>query len=72
MGTGQVPEMDGRVSPGGRPSEGKVRIYLTLTPAFIKAARKIEPNLSRFVEAAGWKEIKRQKKRVGPGEGPRV
>lgn len=44
--------------PVGRPSEGKVRTNLTLSPEFIKAARKADPNLSRFVEAAGWERLK--------------
>lgn len=51
------------MSPGGRPSEGKVKVNLTLSPEFIKAARKADPNLSRFVEFAGWREIKRLSKR---------
>lgn len=61
------------MNPAGRPSEGKQRVYLTLTPAFIKAARKLDPNLSRFVEAAGWREVKRLSKRhpgaIGPSKG---
>lgn len=49
------------MSPGGRPSEGKAKVNLTLSPEFMAAARKIDPNLSRFVEFAGWKEIKRHR-----------
>ena len=49
------------MNPSGRPSEGKKRVYLTLSPEFMAAARKIDPNLSRFVEFAGWKEIKRHR-----------
>lgn len=56
----------------GRPSEGKISVNLTLTPAFIAEARELDPNLSRFVEYAGKKEILRAKraKRKGPDYGP--
>jgi hypothetical protein len=57
------------MSPGGRPSEGK-KINLTLTPAVVREARKIDSNLSRLVESLLKKEIRRFK-RVGPSEGPR-
>lgn len=53
------------MSPAGRPSEGKKKVNLTLSPEFIKEARKADPNLSRFVEFAGWREIKRLKKAPG-------
>lgn len=56
------------MSPGGRPSEGKVKVNLTLSPDFMEEARKIDPNLSRFVEAAGWKEIKRHRHHSATGK----
>ena len=48
--------------PVGRPSEGKERTNLTLSPEFKDAAKKEDPNLSRFVEKAGWNEINRRNK----------
>jgi len=45
----------------GRKSENKVRYTLTLDPHLAIEARKLDPNFSRFMESAGWREVKRQK-----------
>jgi post-segregation antitoxin (ccd killing protein) len=49
------------LSPGGRPSEGKAKVNLTLTPEVMREARKIDSNLSRLVESLLKKEIKRHR-----------
>lgn len=49
------------MSPGGRPSEGKKKVNLTLTPELMREARKIDSNLSRLVEGLLKKEIKRHR-----------
>ncbi len=51
------------MSPAGRKSEGKVRYTLTLDPALEAAALKLTSNFSRFMNEAGWREVKRLSKR---------
>lgn len=58
------------MSPAGRKPEGKARFTLTLDPRLEVEARKLDTNFSRFMEEAGWKEVKRRKKSVGPKRGP--
>ena len=40
----------------------RIRCNLTLDPAFVKAARKEDYNLSAFVERAGWEWLNRHAK----------
>lgn len=60
------------MSPAGRKSEGKERFTLTLDPRLEVEARKLDSNFSRFMETAGWKEVKRLSRatRLGPKLGP--
>lgn len=55
------------MSSAGRKSLGKVRYTLTLDPKLEAEARKLDPNFSGFMEAAGWREVKRRKKAAGHG-----
>ena len=50
------------MTPAGRKPEGKARFTLTLDPTLEVEARKLDSNFSRFMENAGWREIKRLKK----------
>ena len=61
------------MSPAGRKSEGKERFTLTLDPRLEEEARKLSSNFSAFMEEAGWREVKRQKRirNVGPKKGPK-
>lgn len=61
------------MSPAGRKPEGKARFTLTLDPRLEVEARKLDSNFSRFMEIAGWREVKRLSKRhpgaIGPSKG---
>jgi hypothetical protein len=51
------------MTPAGRKPENKARYTLTLDPRLEVEARKLDSNFSRFMEAAGWREVKRLGKR---------
>ena len=58
---------------GRKPLGGKKKIARTITmdATLPTAVDKVTKNLSGFLNDAGWEKLKRLKKRVGPGEGPR-
>lgn len=52
------------MTPAGRKSEGKVRYTLTLDPTLEAAALSMGvTNFSRFMNEAGWREVRRLSKR---------
>jgi hypothetical protein len=53
-------------------AQTKVRVTVTMDPNVKSAADAVTTNFSLMVEDLVRKELKRLKKRVGPGEGPRA